>query len=239
LIQEKLHNLTTLQKMDLELDEIDKSIREEQAVLEKRVAALAAREEQIAATEEKIEAQKRESRILEGEMSDKMEHIRERQTKMMQVQTGREQTALLKEIEDAKKVAKESEEKIISLMESVEKMTGDIAEEKNLLKGEKKLVTEETEAVRSKIDSINRKRRAKDKAREAQASLLDADTLKKYNTLRARRNGLAIINVVGGVCQGCYMMMPPQRFNMLMKGDQLFECPTCQRMIYYKPVVED
>ncbi|MBM9520281.1 hypothetical protein JWG39_10700 [Desulforhopalus vacuolatus] len=225
--------------MDLELDEIDKAVKEQQVVLEKRVAALATREEHITTTEERIEAQKRESRILEGEMSDKMAHIRERQAKMMQVQTGREQTALLKEIEDAKKVAKESEEKIISLMESVEKITNDIAEEKNLLKGEKKLVTEETATVRTKIESINRKRRTRDKARAAQAALLDAETLKKYTTLRARRNGLAITNVVGGVCQGCYMMMPPQRFNMLMKGDQLFDCPTCQRMIYYKPVVED
>jgi hypothetical protein len=44
-------------------------------------------------------------------MVDKIAHVKERQAKMMQVQTSREQTALLKEIEDAKKNVKETRKK--------------------------------------------------------------------------------------------------------------------------------
>jgi hypothetical protein len=61
--------------------------------------------------------------------------------------------------------------------------------------------------------------------------------LKKYDTLRQHRNGLAVINVVDGVCQGCFMAVPPQRFNMLLKGDEIFACPTCQRLNYYVPPI--
>ena len=68
-------------------------------------------------------------------MTDKIANVKERQSKMMQVQTSREQTALLKEIEDAKRNVKENEEKIVAIMEQVEKLTAEASEEKNLSKG--------------------------------------------------------------------------------------------------------
>jgi predicted nucleic acid-binding Zn-ribbon protein len=33
------------------------------------------------------------------------------------------------------------------------------------------------------------------------------------------------------------MAVPPQRFNMLLKGEEIFACPTCQRLNYYVPPV--
>ncbi len=172
-------------------------------------------------------------------MADKMDHVRERQSKMMQVQTGREQTALLKEIEDAKKSAKENEEKIMVIMESIEMMTAQMEEEKNLLKGEKQLVTEETDKVRANIEAINKGKKKKDTMRATRPKKSKNHCLRKYDTLRQHRNGLAVINVVDGVCQGCFMALPPQRFNMLLKGDEIFACPTCQRLNYYIPPVAE
>lgn len=238
MIHEMLQKLITLQKIDHELDEIDSAVKNEQEALDAKVAAVAAREEKIAAIEERIREEKRENQILEGELADKIEYIRGRQAKMMQVQTGKEQTALLKELEDAKATTKEWEEKILSLQESIETLSEEISTEKNLLKGEKTIVSEETETVRKKVESLTRKRKTKEKAREAQAAEIDQKYLEKYSRLRARRNGLAVVAAENGVCQGCFMMMPPQRFNLLMKGDQL-DCPTCQRMNYYSVNVEE
>jgi len=82
------------------------------------------------------------------EVADEMVHVKDRQSKMMQVQTGREQTALLKEIEDGKKGVKEKEEKTVAIMEEVEQLTADIEENKNLFKGETELLEEETEEVK-------------------------------------------------------------------------------------------
>ena len=60
--------------------------------------------------------------------------------------------------------------------------------------------------------------------------------MKKYDTLRQHRNGLGVVNVLGGVCQGCFMAIPPQQYNLLLRGDQHFDCPTCQRIMYHEPV---
>lgn len=238
-MNELLTQLVSLQAIDLEIDQIENAIKAEQDGLDQRISALAKREATITELQEQIAAHQKESRNLEGEMADKMDHVRDRQSKMMQVQTGREQTALLKEIEDAKKNAKENEEKIVAIMLTIEKLTAQITEEKNLLKGEKELVAEETEKVRTNIEAINKGKKEKDQQRSEQAAKIKPATLRKYNTLRERRNGRAVVNVVDGVCQGCYMSIPPQLYNQLLRGDQLLDCPTCQRMIHYVRPAED
>lgn len=237
-MNELIAQLVAIQAVDLEIDKIDSAVKAEQTRLDERISALAKRETTINDLQGKITAFEMENRTLEDEVADKMSHVRERQSKMMQVQTGREQTALLKEIEDAKKNVKENEEKMITLMEDTEKLKAQSEEEQNLLKGEKKLVAEETENVRGNIEKINKGKKAKVADRSRQAKKIKNNTLRKYNTLRDRRNGLAVVNVVSGVCQGCFMAIPPQKFNMLLRGDVMFDCPTCQRIMYYAPPVE-
>lgn len=234
-MNDHIDQLISLQSIDLEIDRIENEIKAEQNGLDLRINALADKEALIIALQEQISTLEKDRRSLEVEVADKMDHVRDRQSKMMQVQTGREQTALLKEIEEGKKSAKESEEKIVLIMEEVEKLTLQLSTEKNLLKGERELVAEETDKVRTAIESINKGKKEKDTLRQQQAHEMKADILRKYTTLRERRNGLAVVNVLQGVCQGCFMSIPPQKFNLLLKGDQAFDCPTCQRIMYYRP----
>lgn len=237
-MNEHIEQIVILQGIDLEIDTIDGSIKAEQNALDERITALAAREQNIGQLVEQIATLDKQKRDLEMEASDRLSHVKDRQSKMMQVQTGREQTALLKEIEDGKKSVKENEEKIVALMEETETLIAKVEEEKNLLKGEKELVEEEKEKVRSAIESINKEKKAKDVDRQNQAQLVEARLLKKYDMLRARRNGLAVANVLQGVCQGCFMAIPPQKYNILLKGDKMLDCPSCQRIIYHQPPTE-
>jgi len=233
-LNEHIAQLVSLQMIDLEIDKIDNEIRQEQVALDKRISALAEKESHINEVQEKITQLEKDRRTLEDEMVDKIAHVRDRQSKMMQVQTGREQTALLKEIEDAKKNAKENEDKILELIAEIEKLTALVEVEKALLKGEKECVSEETEKVRDIIESINKGKKAKGTKRQKQIKEIKENLLRKYDTLRERRKGIAVVKVVMGVCQGCFMSIPPQQYNMLLKGDKIFECPTCQRIIYHQ-----
>jgi predicted nucleic acid-binding Zn-ribbon protein len=233
-LNEQTEQLIFLQEIDLEIDQIDNEIKKEQEELDQRISALAEREININELDAEIEILERERRTLEDEMTEKIARVKERQSKMMQVQTSREQTALLKEIEDAKRNAKENEEKIVAIMEQVETLTTQATEEKNVLKTEKKLVAKETETVRSAIEKINKGKKTKQNKRDKQAQSMDNTLISKYDLLRDRRNGLAIVNVLAGVCQGCFMNLPPQQYNILLRGDKMLDCPSCQRMIYHQ-----
>ncbi len=235
-MNELIEQLVALQEIDLVIDKIDSEIKQEQDGLDGRISSLVEREGRISEQETQIEELEKERRTLEDEMTDKIAHVKERQSKMMQVQTSREQTALLKEIEDAKKNVKENEEKIVSIMEQVEKLTAETTEEKNLLKAEKTLVDEEKVKVKTVIDELSKGKKTKKNRRDKQAGAVNGSMIQKYEILRERRNGLAIVNVLDGVCQGCFMNLPPQKYNMLLRGDQVLECPSCQRLIYHQEI---
>jgi len=233
-LNELIEQLVALQEIDLVIDKIDGEIKQEQDGLDGRISSLVEREGRISEQETLIEELEKERRTLEDEMADKIAHVKERQSKMMQVQTSREQTALLKEIEDAKKNVKENEEKIVSIMEQVENLTTETTEEKNILKTEKSLVNEEKKKVKTVIDGLSKGKKTKKNKRDKQAGAVNGSMIQKYEILRERRNGLAIVNVLDGVCQGCFMNLPPQKYNMLLRGDQVLECPSCQRLIYHQ-----
>ncbi|PIE68257.1 MAG: hypothetical protein CSA21_08430 [Deltaproteobacteria bacterium] len=226
--------LIKLQGIDLEISTIENKIKDEQNALDSKITALMRKEEHINELTSKIASLETERRGLEADAADRLTQVRESQAKMMQVQTGREQTALLKEIEDGKKSIKEFEEQTVAIMEEVEKLNAQLKEESNLLKGEKVLVEEEKEKVKSSIEKINKGRKTKDTERGKQATLVEPRLLKKYDTLRLRRKGLAVANVLQGVCQGCFMALPPQQYNTLLKGEAILNCPSCQRIIYHQ-----
>jgi hypothetical protein len=56
---------------------------------------------------------------------------------------------------------------------------------------------------------------------------------KRYEFIRQRRNGTAIAPVREGVCLGCNMNVLPQQFIDLQKGEEILQCPHCQRILYW------
>ena len=230
--------LVQLQGLDLELDKIDGSIRAEQDGLSQRHQSIADRQETVAELAAAIKDKEKEKKLLEDSMADKQDQVRDRQSKMMRVQTAREQQAILKEIEEAKKVVKENEEHILAVMQDIEKMQARIAEEKNLITGETVLAAEETERVRRMVAEIAAAKEDKLARRDQEAAQIDTALLRKYEKLRQRRHGVAIANVNAEVCQECHMKLPPQQYNLLLRGDSIHECPSCQRIVYYRPPQE-
>jgi predicted nucleic acid-binding Zn-ribbon protein len=183
---------------------------------------------------EKIEAAETQRRELEAELADELSRIKERQSKMMQVQTNREYQSLLKEIEDGKKSIKDKEEEIVRVMETAEANAKILAEQENLIKEDKKALAEESTEVKKHAGEIERKKAKIVTKRESMAKNIKPSTLRKYDMLRTRRNGKAVVGVVNGICQGCFMSIPPQQFNDILKGDRILNCPTCQRILFHQ-----
>ena len=170
---------------------------------------------------------------LKADLEDAQARIKDRQNKMMQVQTSREHQALLKEIEDNKRLMKENEEKLLTIMEQIEQLENEAAELKKLCSGEKKLLEEQKEEVEKAVKKINTRKKTVINKRDELAPELRPGTLKRYDMLRRKRNGSAVVQTVNAVCQGCFMAIPPQQFNEVRKGDKLNFCPTCQRILYF------
>ena len=234
-MNKEIEQLTELQVIDLEIGKLDAEKDTKLAGLREREEIFEESESSIMERQEKIEAAEQRRRGIEAELSDELSRLKERQSKMMQVQTNREYQSLLKEIEDGKKSNKEREEEIVQLMETIEAETKIIDEQAGSSQAEKKALAKETKEAKKFADAIEKKKTGILKKRNSMAKKIKTPVLKKYDMLRERRNGKAIVPVTKGVCQGCFMSIPPQQFNDILRGDKMLYCPTCQRILYHQP----
>ena len=239
-MKEDLSRLIALQEIDLQIKKLDDELANGHAEIIKRQASIAEKKEKIIKHRSTIENAENRRKELEVEIESEVAHIKDRQYKLMNVQTNREYQSLLKEIEEAKKSNKRREEEIVLLMEQVESLQKKVAEQGNVCSSEEKLLTEAEEKIALVSQETQEKKGKLEKTREQQVKKIPENLRRRYDQLLDKRNGLAITGVINGVCQGCFMNIPAQQFNEVLKGEQLLYCPTCQRMMFHQtPAKED
>jgi len=233
-LKEDLSRLITLQEIDLQIKKLDDELASGQAEILKRQASITEKKEKIVKHSQTIENAEKRRKELEAEIESEVAHIKDRQSKLMNVQTNREYQSLLKEIEECKKGNKRREEEIVLLMEQVETLQKKVAEQGNVCTSEEQLLVEAEAKTALLAQETQDKKGKLEKTREQQVKKIPDNLRRRYDQLLAKRNGLAITGVINGVCQGCFMNIPAQQFNEVLKGEQLLACPTCQRMMFHQ-----
>ena len=237
-MKKDIQSLKELQAIDLEAKKLDDQIAAGQAVLTQRREEIERLSLNIEALQEKSASVEQRRRELEAETEDELVKLKDRQSKLMNVQTNREYQILLKEIEDCKRNNRDREEELVQLMERSETLKQELEEQRNVLTAKEQLLAEEQENVRKTQEDLTAQKEEIFKSRDEKAQKVSAGGLKKYEMLRAKRDGLAVVQVTRGVCHGCHMNIPPQLFNTLLRNEELLTCPTCHRMMYYEPEVD-
>ena len=234
-----ISHLRELQAIDQKISTLDKEIAAGCAEIDNRRASLDGHKDTLVQLNEKIATSEQRRRELEAELEDEEVKIKERQGKLMNVQTNREYQSILKETEDGKKTNTKREEAVVQLMEQIEALTAQIEEETRICAEDEKMLADDIAAVEKKISQFNAEKSKILKTRESKAGAVSASLLKKYTAIRDKRNGLAIVAVTGSVCRGCFMNIPPQLYNDLMKEDKLISCPTCHRIMFHEVETEE
>ena len=99
-----------------------------------------------------------------------------------------------------------------------------------------------TDARRADVESrieADKKRLAELKEHRGKvAPGLDAKILARYESLRAKKGGVAVAGVAGGNCGGCHSSLPPQLVNEVKKRDRLYHCEFCGRFLAHDPALD-
>ncbi len=151
---------------------------------------------------------------------------------MPQIKTQKEYVAVLKEVDTAKKLAKEIQTQIDAKDEVLTTLVADKTEKDEQLAKS----TEQAEARCAEIDeslvSVNKKLDEMDKQRKGLLDELPTKLRKRYELLMSRRDGIAVVEASSGACLGCHMHLPPQLFNSLFVVKDIQTCPHCNRLLY-------
>jgi len=232
-LDKQLSYLIELQKLDLNIDKINVKKRE----LPEKVVRMD--EEFIIYTASMDESKKKFDDLNKhhGEKEDKLRRgidtLKKIKERLLEVKTNKEYQAILKEIEMIENKNSETEDEIISALEELDHVRVDLkAKEKDFnayrLKYEKEKKEIEGEISQLDVDFSECVQLSNDLRRQIRNELL-----KKYETIKGKRNGLAVVLVWKEVCGGCHMNIPPQLYIELQRSTDLLSCPNCNRIIYW------
>ena len=231
-LREKLDALEALQAIDLEKAEV----LAEAAVLPGRRAEIEAKvkEARRGFDEQRVrlEANERERRGLDQVLQLERDKVKKWEGRLADIKTPREYAALNREIEISRKQNEHANEQIKELV----RVAGEIQQ---AMEAAEEQMLERDEAAQAKLKALDARQaeiderlRSFDARRAEAAKPIEPPLLARYESLRRRRPGAAIAQVVGGTCRGCHRNIPPMLVVTLARANSIESCPSCHRIIY-------
>jgi len=226
---------TRIAELKQEIASLPKHIAEIERKLESHKQALAADQ---AALEENRKAR----RLMEGDIASheqKLSHIR---VQMGEAKTNEVFRAFQKEINFGEDSIRKVEDRILDKMVEAETIERNISKAEQALKIESEAVAKEITETRARFARDEDELALMEDKREALASSIPPDVLKIYERVRKLR-GDAVAEVRDDCCLVCNVMMRPHVSQRLRQGEEILNCESCGRILYYPsldgPRVED
>ena len=238
-IERKLVALFTLQQNDSKIDRI-KIVRGE---LPLEVEDL---EDDVAGLETRIDNYITEINVLEKQVSDKHQSIKESQILIKRyeeqqnnVRNNREYDALTKEIEFqsleiqlSEKRIREFNAQLTMSKEEIENAQHDLSDRRNDLEAKRNELTDIVAETELEERELNHKS-------EQQQKMIEDRLLVAYKRIRKNaRNGLAVVSVERDACGGCFSYIPPQRQLDIKLHKKIIVCEFCGRILVDKELAD-
>ena len=156
----------------------------------------------------------------------------------MAVKTNQEYHAVQKEIEFAQTEMKAAEDKVLERMLEADDLTAavkraeaELAAETKKADADRKALAAEFAELRSSLGRIGGERTGVIKA-------LSPPVLDIFERVAQRRNGIAVAEAREGICTICHVRLRPQVFNTVRRNEQIIQCDSCNRILYFVPAAE-
>ena len=231
-----LENIIVLQRLDSAAQAAERRLAEEadrEKVLEARIVAA---REAVAAARERLaqsQAARREDEKTVALHQGRLSKFREQ---AMAVKTNVEYHAVQKEIEFAQTEMKSAEDKVLERMleaddltAAVKKADAELASETKKVDADRKAMAAEFAELRSSLARIGGER-------TTVVASLTPQVMSIFERVAQRRNGIAVAEARDGICTICHVRLRPQVFNTVRRNEEIVQCDSCNRILYFVPV---
>ena len=231
-MQKQLQLLRDLQELDTEKNVIE---AERQTGLDEQQALNAELErlqEMVDSLAEEIGVLENEKKELANAMALEEQNIERSEGRLPQIKTQKEYIAVLKEVDTAKKLAKELQDQIDAKNEILSSRSVEKTEKDEEFAKAKEQTGERCAEIDASLVSVVEKLDEMERQRKVLLADLPTRLRKRYELLMSRRGGVAVVEARNGACLGCHMHLPPQLFNSLYVVKEIQACPHCNRLLF-------
>jgi uncharacterized protein len=198
------------------------------STLDESYQALAQQINKLSARKDELSEERRQ---LDGELADEQERLKKFQAQLMQVKNQQQYAAAWKEIDTARKRAKELEDQTLermSLIEEHEQKLAELGEELAPIESERNA---QYETWQASLGGIREEAATLREAISRTESRLSPALVREFRSIFKQRQGVAMARVESDSCGGCRVRVRPQVLQQLKRGE-LTRCEACRRIYY-------
>jgi len=234
-----LERLVRLQKVDIE---IQRKTRLADVVIPAEInrfrAGYEGARDRLGAFDEEVNGLNAQRRELEREADQTRDAMAKAKQKLPEVKTNVEYRAILKELDNFEKKIVGLDDRQLEIMEAVEDKSGDRKSLEEAAAGEKEkfdaVRVEKEAAIGDLREAIGRLRAERD----AIVARITPEIFSSYERVSRQRDGIGVTQVIERSCQACHQLIPPQLYYQVRTTEDIYQCPHCNRYLYYEPSQE-
>ena len=230
---EELRLLWRIQELEFSIkeagEETSRYPRERKSLEEE----LLKKDQQLKEAHKELEELEKRRRRLEQELEDLSIKVKKSKTRLLEVKTNKEYEAVLNEIEWGQNAISSLEEEILWILEEIDKKKVEFERLKGETKVEKEKINQLISRLEMRQNELIEKVSQWQKEKGELVKSVPKDLLELYKNLKQKR-GFAIARVKDEICQGCFLHIPPQLYNEILKNERIYTCPNCKRILYYE-----
>ena len=230
-----LERLIALQRLDSAADAARRRLADEperQKALETRLESARQR---VTHAKEQFTVNQAARREIDKEVAVHQSRLSKYREQAMAVKTNVEYHAIQKEIGHAQGEIKTHEDRMLERMleaddltAAVKKAEADLAAEQKAVDADRKAMSAEHAELQASLEKIAAER-------SALVAAVDKQTLARFDLVSSRRNGIALAEARDGICTICHVRLRPQVFNNVRRNEEIVQCDSCRRILYYVP----
>jgi predicted nucleic acid-binding Zn-ribbon protein len=230
-----LQHLIDLQRIDTATHDAEQRLADEPSRLAALDSRLEAARQEVAKAKEAISANQAARREIEKELAVHQGRLSKFREQAMAVKTNQEYHAIQHEMSFAQNEIKNHEDRMLERMMEADDLAGALKVAESNLKATQTAVEADKQAITAEHDDLRGRLATLKNERAAVVASLPPDVLSKFEVVARRRHGVAVAEARDGICTICHVRLRPQVFNTVRRNDEVIQCDSCQRILYFVP----
>jgi predicted nucleic acid-binding Zn-ribbon protein len=231
-----LEKLIALQRLDSASSDAHRRLAEEPERLKALDARLEAATHTVTAAKERLAANQKARREIEKDVAVHQGRLSKFREQAMAVKTNQEYHAIQHEIAFAQTEIKKREDQILELMVEADDLTAAVKNADAAAAAETKAVDADRKALAGELGRLNSDLERISAERTGVVAGIAPKVLATFELIARRRHGIGIAEARDGMCTECHVRLRPQVFNTVRRNEEILQCDSCNRILYFKAV---
>jgi predicted nucleic acid-binding Zn-ribbon protein len=225
--------LLKLQSVDYDLGELERSKDYLPEMINNLEEEINQTRQALQDSEKELEELTLRNKRLDLELATLNQDLVKFQKQMMEIKTNKEYDAMTNEITDRKLKISANEEETLHILTQIDDLKEKVKGYRQKLEEIEQTNKDQLVHLREELNSIDEKIKIKKGDRKNVTVRIDKRLLATYERVRKGRGNQVVVTIKKRACGACYKGIPPQVIQEIRKGDIIYTCDNCGRILIW------